>query len=90
MAQLREKQKKKNEESQWDEEEEAEFREKMNKLNQEADEAARNIGTGSAAFAQAQVSNVVPIETSSADIEAIDSVTSLGSGLAGANFDLSI
>lgn len=90
MAQLREKQKKKNEESQWDEEEEAEFREKMNELNQEADEAARNIGTGSAAFAQAQVSNVVPIETSSADIEAIDSVTSLGSGLAGANFDLSI
>ncbi|MBR3834896.1 MAG: hypothetical protein IKJ73_11285, partial [Lachnospiraceae bacterium] len=37
MAQLREKQKQKNEKSQWDEEEEAEFREKMDALNQDVE-----------------------------------------------------
>lgn len=88
MAKLREKQKRKKEESQWDEEEEAAFKEKMNKLNQEVDDAIQNMSTGSANFAEAQKANIVPIETSSADIAAIDSVASLGGGLAGASFEL--
>lgn len=90
MAQIREKQKQKNEESQWDEKEEAEFREKMDKLNQDVDDATKNMSTGSAQFAEAQKANIVPIETSSADIAAIDSVSSLGGGVVGASFDFTI
>ena len=90
MAQIREKQKQKNEKSQWDEKEEAEFREKMDKLNQDVDEATKNMSTGSAQFAEAQKANIVPIETSSADIAAIDSVSSLGGGVVGASFDFTI
>lgn len=90
MAQIREKQKQKNEESQWDEKEEAEFREKMDKLNQDVDDAIQNMSTGSAQFAEAQKANIVPIETSSADIAAIDSVNSLGGGVVGASVDFTI
>jgi len=90
MAQIREKQKQKNEESQWDEKEEAEFREKMDKLNQDVDDATKNMSTGSAQFAEAQKANIVPIETSSADIAAIDSVSSLGGGVVGASVDFTI
>lgn len=90
MAQLREKQKQKNEKSQWDEEEEAEFREKMDRLNQDVDDAVQNMSTGSAEFAEAQKANIVPIETSSADIAAIDSVNSLGGGVVGASVDFTI
>ena len=90
MAQIREKQKQKNEESQWDEKEEAEFREKMDKLNQDVDDATKNMSTGSAQFAEAQKANIVPIETSSADIAAIDSVSSLGGGVVGARVDFTI
>ena len=90
MAQLREKQKQKNEESQWDEEEEAEFREKMDALNQDVEDATQNMSAGSAAFSEAQKANIVPIETSSADIAAIDSVSSLGGGVVGARVDFTI
>ncbi len=90
MAQIREKEKQKKEKSQWDEKEEAEFREKMEQLNQDVDDAVQNMSTGSAAFAEAQVANIVPIETSSADIAAIDSVTNLGGGVAGARVDFTI
>ena len=90
MAQIRERQKLKDEESQWDEKEEAEFREKMDKLNQDVDEAVQNMNTGSAQFAVSQKANIVPIETSSADIAAIDSVSSLGGGLVGASVDFTI
>lgn len=90
MAQLRERQKQKNEKSQWDEEEEAEFREKMDALNQDVEDATQNMSTGSAAFAEAQKANIVPIETSSADIAAIDSVSSLGGGVVGARVDFTI
>ncbi|MBQ8319150.1 MAG: hypothetical protein IJX85_12545 [Lachnospiraceae bacterium] len=90
MAQLREKQKQKNEKSQWDEEEEAEFREKMDALNQDVEDATQNMSAGSAAFSEAQKANIVPIETSSADIAAIDSVSSLGGGVVGARVDFTI
>lgn len=90
MAQIREKEKQKREKSQWDEKEEAEFREKMEQLNQDVDDAIQNMSTGSAAFAEAQAANIVPIETSSADIAAIDSVTNLGGGVAGARVDFTI
>ncbi len=88
MAQLREKQK--NEKSQWDEEEEAEFREKMDALNQDVEDATQNKSAGSAAFLETQKANIVRIETSSADIAAIDSDSSLGGGVVGARVDFTI
>lgn len=90
MAQIREREKQKNEESQWDEKEEAEFREKMDALNQDVDDAVQNMSTGSAEFREAQKANIVPIDTSSADIAAIDSVSSLGGGVVGARVNFTI
>ncbi|MBE5945243.1 MAG: hypothetical protein E7258_10090 [Lachnospiraceae bacterium] len=89
MARLRAKQKEKAE-SQWDEEEEAEFRKKMDELNKNVEDATQNMSTGMHEFTNSQIANIVPIETSSEDIAAIDSIASLGGGVAGARVDFTI
>lgn len=76
-------------ESEWDEEEEAEFREKMEMLKAESNEAAQAIGTGSQAFSEAQKSRIVEVDSSDVDFSQMQTMN-LGSGVTGMNIDLSL
>lgn len=76
-------------ESEWDEEEEAEFREKMEMLKAESNEAAQAIGNGSQAFSEAQKSRIVEVDSSDVDFSQLQT-RNLGSGVTGMNIDLSL
>lgn len=75
--------------SEWDEEEEAEFREKMKLLREDANEAAQAVGTGSQAFSEAQKSRIVEVDSSGVDFSQMQTMN-LGSGVTGMNIDLSL
>ena len=76
-------------ESEWDEEEEAEFREKMEMLKAESNEAAQALGTGSQAFSEAQKSRIVEVDSSDVDFSQMQTMN-LGGGVTGMNIDLSL
>lgn len=82
--------KRKKKKSEWDEEEEKQKKAKLDELNAQAEQAFEDIGTGSREFADAQKGQIVEIPSDSVDMSAISSFTSLGSGVYGASFDISI
>lgn len=86
MAQQAERRKQK---SQWDEEEEKAHKAKMKELNDASNEAALAVGKGSQEFSSAQKEHIVEIDASGVDFSSME-VMQLGSGVTGANIDLSI
>lgn len=76
-------------EPEWDEKEEAEDVKRMAELCEASNEAALAVGTGSQEFSAAQKQNIVEVDSSGVDFSNL-TVMSLGSGVAGANIDLSI
>lgn len=86
MAQQAERRK---QESQWDEKEESAYREKMNKLRDESNEAALAVGKKSQEFSGAQKECIVEIDSGGVDFSSMK-VMNLGSGVTGAYIDLSI
>lgn len=75
--------------SEWDEKEEAEQKKRMEELCTASNEAALAVGTGSQKFSAAQKQNIVEIDSSGVDFSSMTAVN-LGSGVTGANIDLSL
>ena len=75
-------------ESEWDEREEVEQRNKMKQLGDESNEAAFAIGKGSREFNEAQKQNIVEIDASGIDFSSMKTM-SLG-GVTGEYIDLSV
>ena len=86
MAQQAERRKEK---SKWDEREEKAHQAKMDALCNEANAAATAVGKGSQEFSNAQKSCIVETDSSGIDFSSMQ-VMGLGSGVTGANIDLSI
>ena len=76
-------------ESEWDEKEEAEDVKRMAELSEASNEAALAVGTGSQEFSVAQKQNIVEVDSSGVDFSNLTAM-SLGSGVTGANIDLSL
>lgn len=76
-------------ESEWDEKEEAEDVKRMAELCEASNGAALAVGTGSQEFSAAQKQNIVEVDSSGVDFSNL-TVMSLGSGVTGANIDLSL
>lgn len=81
--------KRKKQASQWDEEEEQAYREKMKKLCDESNEAVLAIGKGSKEFSNVQKQRIVEIDAEGVDISSME-VMNLGSGVTGQHIDLSM
>lgn len=75
--------------SEWDEKEEAEQKKKMEELCEASNEAALAVGTGSREFSAAQKQCIVEVDSSGIDFSSLTAVN-LGSGVTGANIDLSL
>lgn len=75
--------------SEWDEKEEAEQKKKMEELCEASNEAALAVGTGSQQFAAIQKQCIVEVDSSEVDFSKLTAVN-LGSGVTGANIDLSL
>lgn len=69
--------------------EEDEHQRKMDKLCEESNEAALAVGIGSHKFGVTQKQNIVEIDSSGVDFSSLTAVN-LGSGVTGANIDLSL
>lgn len=78
-----------NKESEWDEREEKENQRKREKLCEESNEAALAVGTGMQQLSAAQKQNIVEVDSSGVDLSNITAVN-MGSGVTGANIDLSL
>lgn len=90
MAQAMAKQKeRKKHDSQWDKREEAEYKEKMDSLCDESNEAVMQVGRGSQEFSNIQKEHIVEIDSSNVEFSTMK-VMSLGAGVMGAYIDLSI
>ncbi len=87
MAQMQKK-KAESKESQWDQREEEAHNKKMEKLCEESNEAALAIGTEYHKFYEAQLQNVVEIDSSGVDLSSLKTCN-LG-GLTGEYIDLSL
>jgi len=74
----------------WDEEEEAEFRKKMDQLNDEANELASSMGEKSADFAKAQEANVVEVDMGNVDLSKIQYFVKYSGSVGGAILDMSV
>lgn len=75
--------------SEWDEKEEAEDKQRMEELCAASNEAALAVGTGSREFSAAQKQHIVEVDSSGVDFSTLTAVN-LGSGVTGANIDLSL
>ncbi len=75
--------------SEWDEKEEAEDKKRMEELCAASNEAALAVGTGSREFSAAQKQHIVEVDSSGVDFSTLTAVN-LGSGVTGANIDLSL
>ena len=75
--------------SEWDEKEEAEQKKKMEELCEASNEAALAVGTGSQQFSAVQKQCIVEVDSSGVDFSNLTAVN-LGSGVTGANIDLSL
>lgn len=90
MARTLERQaKRKKQDSQWDKKEEDEFKLKMRKLNDEAEEASLNIGRGTQEFMIAQRTSIVEVGSAGVDFSSIE-VANLGGGITGMHVDFSV
>ena len=76
-------------ESEWDEKEEAEDKKRMEELCEASNEAALAVGIGSREFSAAQKQHIVEVDSSGVDFSTLTAVN-LGSGVTGANIDLSL
>ncbi|MBR2409112.1 MAG: hypothetical protein IKB07_09210 [Lachnospiraceae bacterium] len=74
----------------WDEEEEEEFRKKMDELNEEANELSSGIGEKSADFAKAQEAQVVEVDMGNVDLSKIQYFVKYSGNVGGAILDMSI
>ena len=74
----------------WDEEEEEEFRKKMDELNEEANELASSMGEKSADFAKAQEANVVEVDMGNVDLSKVQCFVKYSDNVGGAIFDMSV
>ncbi len=81
--------KRKKQKSQWDDDEEAADREKLDKLRSEAKEAVNAIGEGTRTFSQQQKNYIVEIDAEGVDFSSMK-VMNLGAGVTGSCIDLSI
>lgn len=86
MAQQAEREKQK---SQWDEKEEKAYDAKKKELNAESNEAAHAVITGSQELTNAQGKRIVEVDAGNIDFSSMK-VMSLGSGITGVQFDLSV
>lgn len=77
-------------ESLWDEEEEEEFRKRMDALNEEAGELASSIGEKSEAFANAQEAKVVEVDMPNIDLSKVQYFVKYSGNVAGAIMDMSV
>lgn len=75
--------------SEWDEKEEAEQKKRMEELCEASNEAALAVGTGSREFSAAQKEHIVEVDSSEVDFSTLTAVN-LGSGVLGANIDLTL
>lgn len=76
-------------ESEWDEKEETEDVKRMEELCTASNEAALAVGTGSQEFSAAQKQHIVEVDSTGVDFSTLTAVN-LGSGVTGANIDLSL
>ena len=74
----------------WDEEEEEEFRKKMDKLCEESNELASSMGEKSAEFAKAQEANVVEVDMGNVDLSKIQYFVKYSGNVGGAILDMSV
>ena len=74
----------------FDEEEEEEFRKKMDELNEEANELSSGIGEKSADFAKAQEAQVVEVDMGNVDLSKIQYFVKYSGNVGGAILDMSI
>ena len=87
IAQQAERHKKK---SLWDEEEEEEFRKKMDALNEEANELSGSIGEKSADFAKAQEACVTEVDMGNVDLSKVQYFVKFSENVGGAILDMSV
>lgn len=76
-------------ESEWDEKEEAEDVKRMAELCEASNEAALAVGTRSQEFSATQKQHIVEVDSTGVDFSTLTAVN-LGSGVTGANIDLSL
>ena len=74
----------------WDEEEEEEFRKKMDKLNEEANELSSSMGGKSEEFAKAQEANVVEVDMGNVDLSKVQYFVKYSGNVGGAILDMSV
>ena len=74
----------------WDEEEEEEFRKKMDELNEEANELSSSMGEKSADFAKAQEANVVEVDMGNVDLSKVQYFVKYSDNVGGAILDMSV